>query len=111
MTQEEQQKFVGNLTGKLGTAAAFFMMEYNEARDKDRHLDYGLDSKLEPILTAKLAPLFAVVEAGQALINHMESENGKLCAKDVKCAECNLLRPFVENMLAALAELQKVVKS
>ena len=62
-------------------------------------------------LATQLAPLFAVVEAGQALINHMESEDGKLCAKDVKCAECNLLRPFVENMLAALAELQKVVKS
>ena len=103
MTPEEQKKFVVNLTGKLGTAAAFFMMEYNEARDEDRHLDYGLDSKLEPILTAKLAPLFAVVEAGQAMVD-WEQEYRTLNHLGSVAPH-----PF-KQFKAALAELQKVVQ-
>lgn len=46
---------VKELTNRIGTAAALFTMEYNEAAWQSRRLEYGLDSKINPVIEAVLA--------------------------------------------------------
>lgn len=60
---KEMETILEDVTNKLGTAAALFLMEYNEAQAEGRHLDYGLDAKLRPIV-ARLLPL---LEAGERM--------------------------------------------
>ena len=51
----DRLKTARELTNKLGTAVALFTIDYNDAKADGGILEYGVDSVIEPIVTAALA--------------------------------------------------------
>jgi hypothetical protein len=97
MTPEQQQKFVRELAREVARPGLG-----NCAPDEAWEHDLAI---FEPLLTAKLAPLFALVEAGQALSNELTGQyHGGDYAE--KCDACKANKDWD----AALANLQEALK-